>query len=634
VLVEMAKVQILGYGPRLEATLDALYGLRLVQVIDVRDEPGLGVEPLEVDEARARRVEDLRRVRTRLDAAIGLVPPERRPEPEGAGELDLASVLAELDALEPEIGAAVRRLDELRAEQAALPRHIESLRRLEPLLPDVVSLGSYDTVALLLERGHEDLFDLLREELERLVGPRYHLAWAPIGSDLVGAVIVFPRSESPRIQGWLNREQVSPVRLPSGFDGLPLPRALAAMRERLERLPEEVDESARRLDEILAPRLGRWLRARQQVEAALEELAAARKAGGTGRAFVVVGWIPRSQLPELRHALEERVGSEVIVVELPVAAHERDRVPLLLDNPAPARPFEFLIRLLGLPRYGTTDPTLLTALFLPLFFGLMVGDVAYGLILAGLALVLPRARPRSQAWRDLCRILLIGSLWAVLWGVVFGEVFGDLGRRLGLRPIWMSREEAIEPFLLLAVAIGAFHVLLGLLLGLWGAWRSRQRRSLIERGGMLVALSGLFLLAAVVADRLPRGMASVGVGALVVGLVLLIYVEGALGFVLAPLEVVGTVTNILSYLRLAALGLASVYLARVANELGGATGPLWVGVLVAVLLHALNVVLAGFSPTIQAIRLHYVEFFGKFYETGGRAFRPLGRPGDGEAPSA
>ncbi len=85
----------------------------------------------------------------------------------------------------------------------------------------------------------------------------------------------------------------------------------------------------------------------------------------------------------------------------------------------------------------------------------------------------------------------------------------------------------------------------------------------------------------------------------------------------------------LSYLRLAAIGLASVFLARVANELG-ATGPLWLGVVVATLFHALNLALGAFTPTIQALRLHYVEFFGKFFEEGGQRYEPFGattRPG-------
>ena len=92
---------------------------------------------------------------------------------------------------------------------------------------------------------------------------------------------------------------------------------------------------------------------------------------------------------------------------------------------------------------------------------------------------------------------------------------------------------------------------------------------------------------------------------------------------MGPLELIGIVGNVLSYLRIAAIGLASVYLARVANELG-ATGPVWMGVMVAGLFHTLNLALGTFSPTIQALRLHYVEFFGRFFEEGGRAYRPFG----------
>ncbi len=81
--------------------------------------------------------------------------------------------------------------------------------------------------------------------------------------------------------------------------------------------------------------------------------------------------------------------------------------------------------------------------------------------------------------------------------------------------------------------------------------------------------------------------------------------------------------NVLSYLRIAAIGLASVYLARVANELGAAA-PLLIGLVVATLFHTLNLALGAFSPTIQSLRLHYVEFFGKFYEPGGKEFSPFG----------
>ena len=93
---------------------------------------------------------------------------------------------------------------------------------------------------------------------------------------------------------------------------------------------------------------------------------------------------------------------------------------------------------------------------------------------------------------------------------------------------------------------------------------------------------------------------------------------------MGPIEFIGLIGNILSYLRIAAIGLASVYLARVANELAGIVGSIVVGFIIALLLHSLNLALGTFSPTIQSLRLHYVEFFRKFYEGGGRPFEPFG----------
>jgi V/A-type H+-transporting ATPase subunit I len=91
------------------------------------------------------------------------------------------------------------------------------------------------------------------------------------------------------------------------------------------------------------------------------------------------------------------------------------------------------------------------------------------------------------------------------------------------------------------------------------------------------------------------------------------------------MEVMGTVGNILSYARLMAIGMASVILAIVANEMAGAFGIAIIGITMAVLLHGLNVVLAMFSPSIHSIRLHLVEFFSKFYEGGGIAYKPFAR---------
>jgi len=113
-------------------------------------------------------------------------------------------------------------------------------------------------------------------------------------------------------------------------------------------------------------------------------------------------------------------------------------------------------------------------------------------------------------------------------------------------------------------------------------------------------------------------------GALIgLGLVTVAISMGLTGLFLAPIEFVGILGSILSYLRLAALGLASVFLAEVANDLAGKLGGVVVGVIAALVIHAINLVMGMFSPTIQSMRLQFVEFFSRFYTGGGRLFKPF-----------
>jgi V/A-type H+-transporting ATPase subunit I len=162
-----------------------------------------------------------------------------------------------------------------------------------------------------------------------------------------------------------------------------------------------------------------------------------------------------------------------------------------------------------------------------------------------------------------------------------------------------------------------------LVLGLWEAVKDRSRNHLLERGGMLIGLIGLFFIVGVLTDFLPQGFMSVAIAGMIVGIVLLGMSLGWLGIVMGPIEFITLVGNVLSYLRIAAIGLASFYLAKVANEVAGLTGNVIVGAILAVLIHALNLVLGMFSPTIHSLRLHYVEFFRKFYEGGGRPYEPF-----------
>jgi len=304
------------------------------------------------------------------------------------------------------------------------------------------------------------------------------------------------------------------------------------------------------------------------------------------------------------------------------------RPPVLLHNVRLFRPYERLVSFLSWPSPGGIDPTGLMGAVLPVLFGIMVGDIGYGLLLVAAGTLLRRrTAARSPAVADIGRILSLGGVWAAVFGALFGELFGDLGHALfGLPALWFYRggPDALTPLLAFVIGVGAAHLVLGLLIGLWLAARERHVPHLLERGGTLLVLGGLFAVAGVAVSRLPGATLPPALAAVVVGLVLAGWAYGPLGILLGPLEVVGRIGNVLSYLRLAAVGLASAYLAVVANELGR-QAPLLLGIVVAAFFHALNLALAAFTPMIQALRLHYVEFFGTFQDDDdGRPFRPLG----------
>ncbi|HET7218699.1 MAG TPA: hypothetical protein VFJ02_11665, partial [Vicinamibacterales bacterium] len=175
------------------------------------------------------------------------------------------------------------------------------------------------------------------------------------------------------------------------------------------------------------------------------------------------------------------------------------------------------------------------------------------------------------------------------------------------------------PFLALTVALGGVHIMLGVILAGISAWRRGHRREAVGRGlafAMLI-LTGLLLLA--VLEVLPPGLLTPLAIAILVAFTVLVTLEG----LVAVIELVSTVGHILSYARIMALGTASLMLAIVANEMAGALGSVLVGALFALLFHLVNFAIGLFSPAIQALRLHYVEFFGHFFSPGGAEYRPL-----------
>jgi V/A-type H+-transporting ATPase subunit I len=343
------------------------------------------------------------------------------------------------------------------------------------------------------------------------------------------------------------------------------------------------------------------------------------RCGATAHAFAVEGWLPLSAVPRLTTLLAARFGGAVIMEPIAREHWTATDAPVALSNPRFFRPFETIVRVMPLPVYGSIDPTPFVAVFFPAIFGIMLGDVGYGLMLLAIGLLIRHKSKPDSVLHSVGDMALPSAVFTIIFGALYGEFFGDLGQRLfGMKPILFDRAEGVVAALALAVGLGVVHVVLGLVLGALSVRRSSPKHAV---GKGVTAVMVLLIVAALLAafEVLPKALFVPVVIALLVAFPILILTEG----LLAPLELLSSVGNALSYARIMALGTASVMLAAVANRMVGAMGSVAVGLVFALLFHLVNFAIGLFGPTIHTLRLHYVEFFGKFYSPGGQPYRPL-----------
>ncbi len=620
-IIEMSKVRVLGPRDRLADVLRTLQDLRILHL--AAPTAGAQLSPLELSPAQERERRHLRAALENVERALEELG--RAAGPAARGQTPVTtSDFARWARLAWRVRRSCERLKAQAAaldeERALILKYQHFFSAFRSLLESEARWPNATAYHVLLKGGDTEAIPKLKASLAAVIGNEFQMYTQPLPTGEIALLVVVSAQAAGRVERLLAEARVQEIPVPEAYGGKSLTEAIPRMLARLGEIPRETDQ-ARREREGLARSHGAELRrARTAIHDRLQELEALPLSGVTPRAFVLEGWVPADARRDLETRLGNVFGDSVFVGEVSKEEWKSEEAPVVLSNPRLLRPFETLIRLLPLPRYGTIDPTPFVAVFFPAFFGLMLGDVGYGAMLAVLGLILhARSKPNSVL-RNVAEIIGPCALFSIIAGFLYGELFGDLGHRwLGLRPLAFRRHEALIPFLLLAIALGAVHVLLGLGLGVASNLR-RHPRHAAGRGvsALMILLIILALLAAV--GVLPRGFFTPAVIGLLVAFPVLIILEG----LVAPIELLSALGNILSYARIMALGVASVMLAVVANRMVGAIGSVAVGVVFALLFHLVNFAIALFTPTIHALRLHYVEFFGKFYSPGGVRYQPFG----------
>lgn len=548
----------------------------------------------------------------------------------------------------------IQALDKERAETKAdivkLETGIESLTPWLPLDIPMNEKGTEHTAVIIGTMpgkvGADGVLAAVAESAPNVDGLDVHIVSS--GKDMTYLAIICLRGDADTVEDALRAH---------GF-ARPSQAVSTVPAEAASRMRAEIKEKEKHIEEIeekivsLAPEreklkvLGDYYRVRSEKYAVLGELPQSE------RTFIISGYIPEKHAEKTRETLEKSFDCVVEIEDL----KEDEESPVLLKNNAFAASAEGILESYGLPAKGEIDPTGIMAVFYVFLFGLMLSDAAYGAIISAVCgIALLKFKRMEEGMKKALSLFFWCGLSTLFWGVMFGGYFGDVvsvvsrtffGREVEIPALWFVPLKDPMRLLIYSMLFGVIHLFTGL--GIKGYMLIRDKKyfdCFCDVGLWYMLLIGLIIMflpsdifASIAQTKIvfPMFVSVLGKVFAIVGALGILVMSGRrkknIGLRLALgaydlYNVSGWLSDVLSYSRLLALGLATGVIAQVVNQMGTMAGKGVVGTIVFIVVfivgHSLNLAINLLGTYVHTNRLQFVEFFGKFYEGGGRAFKPF-----------
>ena len=561
--------------------------------------------------------------------------------------------LAELEALSSEEKFSAI-LDDVRSLEKRLSNARAGMSRVRGLISQVQPLSGIPFDLELYNRGTERIqgsllmlqktqTDALKSAASSRLGGMVDVFTLPVGEkETVQTVsLLYPKELAAEVQELLAGYQVTRIDVPS--------QLRRAASEELSALTEELDEliaSESSVVNSINEVANDYFKTSQYCsdfwgiqKSKLDSMITGEQ---TDQIMLISLWIPKNRTDLLRACVAGYEALSDVAISDP---GEDDNPPVLLCNSGIASPLEPLTTMYGSPTYGTFDPTTIMAPFFYLFFGMCFGDAGYGLLLSSLLMFIMVKKNVTGTLQKFFKILIIGNLAAVAFGAVTFSWFGDSITNfpfLGfLKPL--QSVQILDPMndpmtmLYISLALGFIQIMVGLVIAMMGNLKSGDTfAAFADQGGWMIFLIGLVMVGLSSAGTIP---VSTNISAVIAsaGALILVATQGRskegiggklFSGILSLYNVTGYLGDVLSYSRLLALGLGSAAVGMVINLLAKlVAGAPYVGIIFAALIfvlgHLFSIAVNILGAFIHSLRLQYVEFFGKFYDSNGEEFRPL-----------